>query len=108
MRLLTDSEDDSEESNERQNIEIAVDGTIWKKMKTSSSTGRPPLHPDNFGDYLHSNTKASNLLVEIVPGEFWGIYLAQGLLLSEDPICGVTECLQDALILHIARVHNTR
>ncbi|GBL71920.1 hypothetical protein AVEN_239713-1 [Araneus ventricosus] len=43
-----------------------------------------------------------------VPWEFWGIYLALGLLLSEDPICGVTECLQDALILHIARVHNTR
>lgn len=44
MRLLTDFEDDSEESNERQNIEIAIDGTVWKKIETSSSPGRPPLH----------------------------------------------------------------
>ncbi|XP_072760337.1 uncharacterized protein [Anoplolepis gracilipes] len=44
MRLLTDSEDDSEESNERQNIEIAIDGTVWKKIETSSSPGRLPLH----------------------------------------------------------------
>ncbi|GBN29485.1 hypothetical protein AVEN_261035-1, partial [Araneus ventricosus] len=37
MRLFTDSEDDSEESNELQNIEIAIDGTVWKKIETSSS-----------------------------------------------------------------------
>lgn len=43
MRLLTDSEDDIEESNERQNIEIAVDGTVWKKIERSSSPGRPSL-----------------------------------------------------------------
>lgn len=44
MRLLTDSENDIEESNERQNIEIAVDGTVWKKIERSSSPGRPPIH----------------------------------------------------------------
>jgi len=43
MRLLTDSEDDSE-SNERQNIEIAIDETVWKKIETSSSPGKSPLH----------------------------------------------------------------
>ncbi|GBN52538.1 hypothetical protein AVEN_252218-1 [Araneus ventricosus] len=37
-----------------------------------------------------------------------GYLSGPGILLSEDPICGVTEYLQDALILHIARVHNTR
>ncbi|GBN63226.1 hypothetical protein AVEN_228025-1 [Araneus ventricosus] len=59
MRLWTDSEDDSEESNERKNIEIAIDGTVWKKIETSSSLVRSPLHPDSFGDYLHSNAKVS-------------------------------------------------
>lgn len=44
MRLLTESEDDSQESNERQYIEIAVDGTIWKKMEKNSSPGRSPFH----------------------------------------------------------------
>lgn len=29
LRLLTYSEDDIEESNERQNIAIAIDGTVW-------------------------------------------------------------------------------
>ncbi|GBM86386.1 hypothetical protein AVEN_271678-1 [Araneus ventricosus] len=59
MCLFTVSDDDSEESNERQNIEIAVDGTVWKKIETSSFPGRPPLHPASFGDYLHSNAKVS-------------------------------------------------
>ncbi|GBN78446.1 hypothetical protein AVEN_119235-1, partial [Araneus ventricosus] len=59
MRLLTNSEDDSEESNERQIIEIAIDGTVWKKIETSSSPGRPLLQPDSFDDYLHSNAKVS-------------------------------------------------
>ncbi|GBM57397.1 hypothetical protein AVEN_59878-1 [Araneus ventricosus] len=35
IRLLTDSEDDSEESNERQTIETAIDGTVWKKIEAS-------------------------------------------------------------------------
>ncbi|GBM11108.1 hypothetical protein AVEN_242991-1 [Araneus ventricosus] len=65
MRLLADSEDDSEESTERQNIEIAFGGTVWKKIETSSSPDRPPLHPDSFGDYLHSNAPKRHLLVEI-------------------------------------------
>ncbi|GBM50554.1 hypothetical protein AVEN_1940-1 [Araneus ventricosus] len=43
MRLLTDSEDDSEESNERQNIEIAIDGTVWKKIETSSTSSSRQL-----------------------------------------------------------------
>ncbi|GBN30515.1 hypothetical protein AVEN_118088-1 [Araneus ventricosus] len=59
MRLPTDSEDDSEESNERQNIEAAIDGTVWKEIETYSYPGRPPLHPDSFGDYLYSNAKTS-------------------------------------------------
>ncbi|GBM01973.1 hypothetical protein AVEN_269574-1 [Araneus ventricosus] len=50
MRLLTDSEGDSEESTVRQNIEIAIDGTAWKKIETSSSPGISYLHPDSFGD----------------------------------------------------------
>ncbi|GBM60626.1 hypothetical protein AVEN_271416-1 [Araneus ventricosus] len=57
MGLPTDSEDDSEESDGRQNIEVAIDGTVWKKIETSSSPGRPPLHPDSFGNYLYSNAK---------------------------------------------------
>lgn len=44
MRLLTDSEDDNEENNEQENIEIAIDGTVWKKIQTGSSPGGPPLH----------------------------------------------------------------
>ncbi|GBN17917.1 hypothetical protein AVEN_222392-1 [Araneus ventricosus] len=59
MRLWTDSEDDSEGSNERKNIKIAIDGTVRKKIETSSSPFRPPLHPDSFGDYLHSDAKVS-------------------------------------------------
>ncbi|GBN82460.1 hypothetical protein AVEN_169304-1 [Araneus ventricosus] len=65
---------------------------------------------DKMGNCICEENYAYNddLTACELPGEFWGIYLALGLLLSEDPICGVTECLQDALILHIARVHNTR
>ncbi|GBM52980.1 hypothetical protein AVEN_111328-1 [Araneus ventricosus] len=68
MRLLTDSEDDSEESNERQNIEIAMEKTVWKRIETCSCPGRPPFHPDIFGDCLHFNTKVSK-------DTFWSKYV---------------------------------
>ncbi|GBM04038.1 hypothetical protein AVEN_248570-1, partial [Araneus ventricosus] len=65
-RLLTDSQDDREESNKRQNIEIAVDGTVWKKIEANYFPDRSLLHPDSFGDYLHSNSVVSRRhLVEI-------------------------------------------
>lgn len=41
MILLIDSEDDSEESNEWQNIES---GTVLKKIEISSTPGRLLLH----------------------------------------------------------------
>ncbi|GFU10938.1 hypothetical protein NPIL_425321 [Nephila pilipes] len=37
-------EDDSEGSNEQQNFEIAVDGTVSKKTETSSPPDSPSLH----------------------------------------------------------------
>ncbi|XP_055912712.1 uncharacterized protein LOC129946523 [Eupeodes corollae] len=36
MRLISDSEDEGEE--------IAMDGTVWKKIDTCSTPGRRPLH----------------------------------------------------------------
>lgn len=44
MKLLADYEDDIQESNGWKNIEIAIYGTVWKKIETSSSPGRPFLH----------------------------------------------------------------
>ncbi|KAI4477457.1 hypothetical protein M0802_014717 [Mischocyttarus mexicanus] len=44
MRLLTDSENDTEESSERQNTETAVDETVWEKIKTRFFSGRSPVH----------------------------------------------------------------
>ncbi|GBO35878.1 hypothetical protein AVEN_68164-1 [Araneus ventricosus] len=66
-----------------------------------------PHEGDNHKNLFYSAWNLFKLQCQGNSGVFPGV-LALGLLLSEDPICGVTECLQDALILHIARVHNTR
>lgn len=45
QRFQTDYEDIIERSNERQNIEIAIDGTVWKKSKMFLSWETTNTHP---------------------------------------------------------------
>ncbi|GBN60767.1 hypothetical protein AVEN_99888-1 [Araneus ventricosus] len=60
MRLLTDSEDDSEESNERQNIEIAIDGSGNQSIGQYLS-----VHKDSF-----SHRPTNRRLEEAVVGDW--------------------------------------
>lgn len=68
MSLLTDPQDDSEENNGQENVEIAIVGTVWKKIETGFSTGRVPVHTvfkDVSGParYAEKNIKKSRVSI---------------------------------------------